>query len=63
MSSTGIARFPPRRAAVIWIVNSLDGWLVLAPSGHGWLHQDIRSTRAEAEWLAANFNIPIRRAA
>jgi hypothetical protein len=37
-------------------------WLVLAGS-HGWAHGDHDTARADAERLADNLGVPIRRAA
>jgi hypothetical protein len=57
-----IIRFPPRRAAAIFVINDDgNGLLVLAPNGHGWIHSDAATAIADARWLSANFGgLPIR---
>jgi|AmaraimetFIIA100_FD_contig_31_58162588_length_741_multi_9_in_0_out_0_2 hypothetical protein len=55
-----IARFPPSRFAAIFVLNTADGWLVLAPRGHGWLHATRAAARADARWLGHNLGLPIR---
>jgi hypothetical protein len=54
-------RFPHRRIAAVFVFCEEDGpWLVLGPRGHGWAHGDRHVARADAEWLAHNFGLPIR---
>ena len=53
--------FPARRACVR-VLREDAAWLVLAGS-HGWLHGDYRTAQADAQWLADNLGVPIRRAA
>jgi hypothetical protein len=61
MMTASILRFPSQRIAAVFIFEDAeDGWLVLGPRGHGWAHGDRRSAMADAEWLARNFNLPIR---
>ena len=60
--SARLLEFPPRRFFAIRVLQGAGEWLVLA-GPHGWLHGDERSAIAEAKWLAANFGLPIRRAA
>ena len=55
-----IIRFPPSRFAAVFVLDTADGWLVLAPRGHGWLHGDRRSALADAHWLRWNLALPIR---
>jgi hypothetical protein len=55
-----IIRFPPRHAAVVWLLQAHQGgWLVLA-RGHGWLHGSRLDALADARWLAHNLGYPIR---
>jgi hypothetical protein len=55
-----LIRFPPRRAACVWVLPETDGgWTVLA-GDHGWLHGDYRTAGEDARWLARNLNLPIR---
>jgi hypothetical protein len=56
-----ITRFPPRRAAAIWISRERDGsaWIVLA-RGNGWLFGCRHQALVEATWLSLNFALPIR---
>jgi hypothetical protein len=57
-----VIRFPPSRFAAVFMLDTADGWLVLAPRGHGWLHGD-RLTLADAHWwLRWNLGLPIREA-
>jgi hypothetical protein len=60
-----VLRFPPSRlAAVLLLETAEDGWLVLAPHGHGWLHATLSAARADARcWLARNLGLPVREAA
>jgi hypothetical protein len=55
-----VVRFPPSRFAAVFVLESADGWLVLAPHGHGWLHATLSAARAEAQQLAAHLALPIR---
>jgi hypothetical protein len=57
-----VLRFPPRRLAAVFLLATADGWLVLAPRGHGWLHGSLSAARADARWLSDNFGLPIREA-
>jgi hypothetical protein len=57
-----VLRFPSSRFAAIFVLNTADGWLVLAPRGHGWLHATLTAARAEARWLARIFGLPVREA-
>jgi hypothetical protein len=53
-------RFPPRRAAAIFVHEVAEGgWIVLAHE-HGWTHGDARSAFADAQWLSRNLDLPIR---
>jgi hypothetical protein len=56
-----LVRFPPRRAAAIFVCEERDGdgWIVLGPRG-GWLHGSLAHPRADARWLARNFGLPVR---
>jgi hypothetical protein len=55
-----VVRFPPRRAAAVWLLQAREGgWLVLA-RGHGWLHGSRSDALADARWLARNLGFPIR---
>jgi hypothetical protein len=36
-----------------------DGWYVVRGS-HGWIHSDVASAWADAQWLADNLAIPVR---
>jgi len=57
-----LVRFPVRHASCVWVLRENAAWVVVA--GHyGWLHGDYRAARADAEWLADNLGVPIRRAA
>jgi hypothetical protein len=52
----------PRRAPVaVRITREDKAWLVVV-GAHGWLHGDKRSALADAQWLAGNFGLPVRRA-
>ena len=55
-----VARFPPSRFAAVFVIESADGWLVLAPRGHAWLHATRAAALADAEWIAREFNLPVR---
>jgi hypothetical protein len=57
---SAVIRFPSRRFAAVFVLESADGWLVLAPHGHGWLHATLSPARVEARWLARNLGLPIR---
>jgi hypothetical protein len=54
-----VERFPPRRAAVVWLLLDRDGWLVIG-GDHGWSHGSYHSALADAEWTARNLGLPIR---
>jgi hypothetical protein len=59
--SARIIRFPQRNAAAIFVREIPgDGWLVLAPRGHGWLHGDLASAVEDARWLSENLSLPVR---
>ena len=57
-----LVRFPVRHASCVWVLREDAAWLVLAGS-HGWLHGDYHTARVDAQWLADNLGVPIRRAA
>lgn len=57
--SAAIVRFPPRRAACVWVLRQDASWLVLARD-HGWLHGRYQDALADARWLARNLGIAIR---
>jgi hypothetical protein len=59
LSDCRLVRFPPRRAAVVWLLLDRDGWLVIG-GDHGWSFGDFPSALDDAEWLAANLQLPIR---
>jgi hypothetical protein len=54
-----LVRFPARRITAVFVLDTEDGWLVLA-GGHGWLHGTLRAARADARWIARNLGLPIR---
>jgi hypothetical protein len=60
--SQKVFRFPARRAAVVWVLEDDDGWLVLARE-HGWLHGSHSDAVENAWWLAGNLGFPIREGA
>jgi hypothetical protein len=61
MSSPTVYRFPMRRMAYVWLLRETSGaWLVLARD-HGWLHGSYLAALADAQWLARNLGLPIRR--
>jgi hypothetical protein len=43
----------------ITITSAEDGWLVLTPRGHGWLHGSRRSANADARWLSKNLGLAV----
>jgi hypothetical protein len=56
-----VIQFPrPARADAIRIRHRAGEWLVLTPKGHAWLHATLGAARADAQWLARNFGLPIR---
>jgi hypothetical protein len=57
-----VVRFPPRRSAAVWILNDEGAWLVVVGS-NGWLHGDHAAAVEDAQWLARNSGLPIRRGA
>jgi hypothetical protein len=58
---TVVVRFPPSRFAAVFVLSTADGWLVLTPKGHGWLHATLGAARADARWLSDNLGgLPIR---
>jgi hypothetical protein len=59
--TAAIIRFPPRRAAAIFVCEERDGygWLALA-GAHGWLHGSQSEAAADAVWLSRNHGVPIR---
>jgi len=55
--------FPRWLAAVgaVLICETADGFLVLTPRHHGWLHATLAAARRDAAWLAENLGgLPIR---
>jgi hypothetical protein len=58
--SANVVRFPARSVAAIFVMAAEDGWLVLAPRGHGWLHGDLRAALRDARWLSWNLGLPVR---
>jgi hypothetical protein len=60
--TAAIVRFPARRIAAVWIMQTSEGaWLVLA-RGHGWLHGSRSDALANANWLAGNLGFLVREA-
>ena len=59
---TSVIRFPPRRSAVVWLLQAAEGGWLVAALGHGWLHGDYDAAIADAQWLSRNLNLPIREA-
>jgi hypothetical protein len=55
-----VVRFPPSRLAAVFVLDTADGWLVLVPRGHGWLHATLSAARRDARWLARNLDLRIR---
>ena len=59
--SAAVIRFPPRRLAAVWILPLAEsGWLVLL-GAHGWLHGDYGDAIEDAQWLARNTGLSVRR--
>ena len=58
MSAT-ILQFPDHHARCITILRA-EAWLVLTPSGHGWLFGSLRQARRAACWLSGNLGLPIK---
>jgi hypothetical protein len=57
-----VVRFPPRRAAAIFICEcDGDGWLAIA-GAHGWLFGSLAEARGAARWLSHNLDLPVREA-
>ena len=54
-----VVRFPARRLVAVFVLSTRDGWLVLGPRGHGWLHGDRTGALRDAQWLADNWQLPI----
>lgn len=58
--SQNVIRFPLRRVGAIIVCQDRDGdWLTLV-NDHGWSHGSFAAAYAEAAWLSANYNLPIR---
>jgi uncharacterized protein with LGFP repeats len=58
--TASIARFPSHRSRAVWVFPGGDvAWWVVAGS-HGWIHGDVESAWADAEWLSNNLGFPIR---
>jgi hypothetical protein len=55
-----LVRFPTQHSSCVWVLREDAAWLVLAGSH---VHGDYRTARADAEWMADNLGVPIRRAA
>jgi hypothetical protein len=55
-----VVHFPPSRFAAVFVLESAEGWLVLAPRSHGWLYATLSDARADARVLARNLGLPIR---
>lgn len=53
-----ILKFPP---PPIRIQRERDGdaWVVLTPSGHGWLHGDFYAATADAREIASGFGVGV----
>jgi hypothetical protein len=59
--TSDVIRFPPRRFAAVWILPLAEsGWLVLL-GANGWLHGDYGDALKDAQWLARNTGLPVRR--
>jgi hypothetical protein len=59
-AAMSVLRFPPRRSRAVWVFPGTDDpWWVIAGS-YGWIHGDVASAWADAEWLSANLGFPIR---
>jgi hypothetical protein len=56
---SNITGFPQRHAVVVWLLREGDAWLVMA-RGYGWVHGDLAAAIDDAQWLAANLQLPIR---
>jgi hypothetical protein len=61
--TAAIFRFPPRRAAAIFVCAERDGdgWLAIAGL-HGWLCGSLAEARLTARWLSRNLGLPVREA-
>lgn len=58
--AANVERFPPRQSHVVWLLREYDDeWLVIG-GANGWSHGSYRSALADAEWLSANLDLPIR---
>jgi hypothetical protein len=57
--ATSILRFPPRRLAAVFLLETEDGWLVLARE-HGWLHGDHAAALRDASEVAAGYGVRVR---
>jgi hypothetical protein len=55
-----VVRFPSSRFAAVFVLDTADGWLVLAPRSHGWLFSLRADAIAEAPSLARNLKLPVR---
>jgi hypothetical protein len=52
--SASVARFPSHRSRAVWVFpGDDDPWWVVAGS-HGWIHSDVKSAWADAQWLSDN---------
>jgi hypothetical protein len=55
-----VRRFPSRRSRAVFVFPGTDDpWWVVAGS-HGWIHGNVASAWADAEWLSDNLGYPIR---
>jgi hypothetical protein len=55
-----VLQFPQRHRDKVLILEAAEeGWLVVTPNAHGWLHGSHGSARDDAKWLAANFGVEI----
>ena len=57
--AANVERFPMRHSAVVWLLRHTGEWMVIARE-HGWAHGDYAAALADAEWLSANLELPIR---
>jgi hypothetical protein len=55
-----VIRFPPHHFAAVFVLESADGWLVLAPRGQAWLHATRAAALADAKLIARDLDLPVR---
>ena len=61
--SAVILRFPLLDLVRVQRERDAEGWVVIGPRGHGWLHGDFHGALDDARWIAAGYGVAVQSSA